>query len=64
MRQDGKEVVMLTLKEWTNDPNTMNNPTLLAIAGLIYQCEVRRQPLSSTLRPLSHGFKQVLAGEA
>ena len=38
--QDGKEMVMLTLKEWTNDPNTMNNPTLLLIAGIIFTCEV------------------------
>jgi len=36
---DGKEMVMLTLKEWTNDPNTMNNPTLLLIAGIIFTCE-------------------------
>jgi hypothetical protein len=43
-------MVILTLKEWTNDPNTMNNPTLLAIAGLIYQCEVT-PTASSTLRP-------------
>jgi coatomer protein complex subunit epsilon len=36
---DGKEMVLLTLKEWTNDPNTMNNPTLLLIAGMIFTCE-------------------------
>jgi len=34
--EDNREIAVMTLKEWLNDPSTANNPMLQTIAGIIF----------------------------
>ena len=36
MREDMKDMVLMTIKEWLADSSTANNPVLQTVAGIIY----------------------------